>query len=133
MAIPNRLPPGQPPPGLFTSLRQLGSTVVAMLQSRVELLAHELERERVRVTRMVLLGVVALFFLALGAVTVTIFVVVLFWDSQRLVAIGFLAALYFLIGGGIALFLKGEAGRAARPFSSSLEQLKKDREHYGRS
>ncbi len=133
MASPNQLPPGQRPPGLFASLRTLGSTLVTILQSRIELLAHEFERERVRVTRMPILGAVALFFLALGAVTATIFVVVLFWDSQRLVAIGFLAALYLAIGGGIALYLKGEASRAARPFSASLEQLRKDREHYSRS
>lgn len=132
MATPNGLPPGRPP-GLFASLRRLGSTVIALLQSRVELLAHELERERVRVTRMVILGVVAVFFLGLGALTATIFIVVLFWDSQRLVAIGFLAALYLAIGGGLALYLKGEASRAARPFSASLEQLRKDREHYSRS
>jgi uncharacterized membrane protein YqjE len=133
MAIPNQLPPGQRPPGLFASLRRVGATLIAILQSRVELFAHEIERERVRVTRLLILGVVALFFLALGAVTVTIFVVVLFWDSQRLIAIGFLAALYLAIGGGLALYLKGEASRAARPFSASLEQLRKDREHYGRS
>lgn len=133
MAIPNRLPPGRSAPGLFASLRRVGSTLVAILHSRVELLAHELERERVRVTRLLILGVVALFFLALGAVTATIFIVVLFWDSQRLVAIGFLAALYFAIGGGLALYLKGEAARAARPFSASLEQLRKDKEHYSRS
>ena len=113
--------------GLLASLRRLGSTVAAVLHSRVEPLAHEFERERVRVTRLVLLGVAALFFLSLGALTATIFIIVLFWDSQRLVAIGFLAVIYLSIGGGIALFAKQEASRAARPFSSTLEQLRKDR------
>jgi uncharacterized membrane protein YqjE len=118
--------------GLVGSLRRLGSTFAAVFHSRVELLAHEIERERVRVTRLVLLGVAALFFLFLGALTATIFIIVLFWDSQRLVAIGFLTLVYLAIGGGIAFVAKQEASRAARPFSSSLEQLRKDREQLTR-
>ncbi len=121
------------PRGLFASLRRLGSTLLATLVSRVELLTHEIERERLRITRLALLAIVALFFLALGAITATIFVIVLFWDSQRLVVIGFLALVYLAIGGGIAAYAKSEASRASRPFSASLEQLRKDREHSTRS
>ena len=117
-------------PGFIASLRRVGSTLAALLHSRVELLAHELERERVRVTRLLLFGVAAVFFLTLGAFTATIFIIVLFWDSQRLVAIGFLALLYFGVGGALLLFARQEASRAARPFSASLEQLRRDREYF---
>jgi uncharacterized membrane protein YqjE len=80
----------------------------------------------------VLLGLVAAFFLALGAITATIFVIVLFWDSQRLVVIGFLTLLYLGIGGGLAAFVKREAEQSKRPFSASLEELKRDRERFTR-
>lgn len=122
----------QPDGGFFVSLRRLGSTILATLHSRVELLARELEREKVRVTRLALLGVAALFFLALGAITATIFVIVLFWDSQRLVVIGFLALLYLGLGLGILSFVKKEAERSKRPFSATLEELRKDRDHFTR-
>ena len=115
-------------PGLLASLRRLGATFVATLYSRSELLAHEVERERVRVTRLVLLGIASLFFMALGALTATMFVVVLFWDSQRLAAIGFLTVVYLGIGAAIAVFARKEAAAAKRPFAASLEQLRKDRE-----
>lgn len=118
--------------GLFDSLRRLGSTFVATLHSRAELLAHEVERERLRVTRLLLLGIAALFFLALGAITATIFVIVLFWDSQRLVAIGFLTLVYLGIGAGIAMFAKNEASRDSRPFAASLDQLRQDRGQFTR-
>ena len=122
----------QPDSGFFVSLRRLGSTILATLHSRVELLASELEREKVRVTRLALLGVAALFFLALGAITATIFVIVLFWDSQRLVVIGFLTLLYLGLGLGILSFLKKEAEPSKRPFSATLEELRKDRDHFTR-
>ena len=126
-------PPGASAPdprsrGLFASLKRLGSTLAAVFHSRVELLAHEFERERIRVTRLLLLGIAAYFFLSLGALTATMFVIVLFWDSQRLVAIGFLTLVYLSIGGALVLIAKRDSGRAARPFSSTLEQLKKDRD-----
>ncbi|MDB5866144.1 MAG: hypothetical protein JWO70_3950 [Betaproteobacteria bacterium] len=118
-------------PGLLDSLRRLASTAVAILHSRVELLAKEFERERIRVMRLLLVGLLALFFFALGAITLTIFVIVLFWDSQRLVAIGFLTLVYLGIAAGLALFAKSEAGRMARPFSATVAELKKDRERFG--
>ena len=118
--------------GLFASLRRLGSTFAAVLHSRVELLALEFERERVRVTRLLLLGIAAYFFLSLGAFTATAFIIVLFWESQRLIAIGFLTFVYLAIGFGIILYAKREAGRAARPFSSTLAELRKDRDELTR-
>ncbi|HYC46128.1 MAG TPA: phage holin family protein [Burkholderiales bacterium] len=117
-------------PGLLASVKRLGATFVATLHSRIELIAHEFERERIRVTRLLLLAVAALFFLLLGAMTATMFVIVLFWDSQRLVVIGFLTVLYVGLGAGLLLFTKTEAARSKRPFSSTVEQLRKDREHF---
>ena len=128
MPLPGASAPDPRSRGVFASLKRLGSTLAAVFHSRVELLAHELERERIRVTRLLLLGIAAYFFLTLSAITATMFIIVLFWDSQRLVAIGFLTVFYLSIGGGIILFAKREASRAARPFSSTLEQLKKDRD-----
>lgn len=101
-----------------------------MLHSRAELLTLELERERLRVTRLVLLAVAAVFFLLLGALTATFFIIALYWDSHRLLASGFLAALYALIGIAIALYARREAARSPRLFSSTVAELKKDRSHF---
>jgi uncharacterized membrane protein YqjE len=127
MALNARTPqPAQP--GLLASLRKLGSTLAAILHTRLELLTREFERERIRVMRLVLIGVVGLFFFFLGTVTLTLFIIVLFWDSQRLVVIGCLAVLYLGLAAGLAMYAKGEAGRSARPFASTLAEFKKDRE-----
>ena len=116
--------------GLGASLKRLGSTLIAVVHSRAELLSYELARERVSVMRLLVLGVAALFFLALGAITATIFVIVLFWDSQRLVVIGFLTVLYVGVGLGILAYVRAEAERSKRPFSASLEELRRDRERF---
>src|SRR5687768_2994669 len=116
--------------GFIASLRRLGSSLAALLHSRVELIAREFERERIRITRLLLIGIAALFFFALGAITLTIFIIVLFWDSQRLVAIGCLTLIYLGIAAGLALYAKREAASGARPFAATVAELKKDREHF---
>ena len=109
-------------------MRRLGASFAALVHARLELASRELERERIRLTRLLLLGVVALFFGALGTITLTFFIIVLFWDSQRLAVIGFLTVVYFGIAGGIALFAKREAARAAKPFSATVAQFRMDRD-----
>jgi uncharacterized membrane protein YqjE len=117
-------------PGLLASLRKLGSTLVAILHTRFELFAKEFERERTRVMRLLLVGVIALFFFCLGVITLTLFVIVIFWDTHRLIAIGAVTAVYLGIAVGLALYAKSEAGRGARPFASTIAEFKKDRDRF---
>jgi uncharacterized membrane protein YqjE len=112
--------------GLLQSLRNLAATLVAVLQTRLELLVTEVEEERVRLGRVLALIVVAIFFLSLSVLTLTLFVIVLFWDTYRLSVVGGLAVVYLVIG-GMAAFA---ARRQPRPrlFSTSVAELIKDRE-----
>ena len=114
--------------GLLQSLRNLAATLVAVLQTRLELLVAEIEEERVRLGRMLALAVVAVFFLSLAVLMFTMFVIVLFWDSYRLPAIAGLAVLYLVIGGVAALAARRLALARSRLFAASLAELGKDRE-----
>ena len=82
--------------------------------------------------RLAVLVLAALLFLALGALAATIFIIVLFWDSQRLVAIGFLTVLYIGVGTGVLMFARREAAESKRPFAATVEELRKDREYLSR-
>ena len=114
--------------GLLQSLRNLAATLVAVLQTRLELLILEFEEERVRLGRLLALAIVAVFFLSLAVLMFTMFVVVLFWDSYRLPAIGMLAAIYLVVGGAAAVAARRQAAMRSRLFSSSLAELVKDRQ-----
>ena len=112
--------------GLLQSLRNLAATLVAVLQTRLELLATEIEEERVRMQRLLLFAAAAIFFLALAIMTLTLFVIALFWDTYRLWVIGALVVLYLVAG-----FTAASAARrqtTSRPFSASLAELAKDLE-----
>ena len=109
-------------------MRNLAATLVAVLQTRLELLILEFEEERVRLGRLLALAIVAVFFLSLAVLMFTMFVVVLFWDSYRLPAIGMLAVIYLVAGGAAAVAARRQAAMRSRLFSSSLAELVKDRQ-----
>lgn len=120
--------PGGETPGLLQSLRNFAATLVALLQTRLDLLATELEEERLRLAQVLLWGCVALVFLVLGVVMLTFFVVALFWDTHRVLVSGLLAFTYLAIGVAAALVARSRAQARSKLFSASLAELTRDRE-----
>lgn len=113
--------------GLMASLKQLASTLLAISQTRLELLANEMEEERFRVGQMLLYGGIALLFFGLTILLLTVFIVVAFWDSYRLMAVGGLAALYFTAGVLAMSALRTLARQRSKLFTASLAELARDR------
>jgi uncharacterized membrane protein YqjE len=112
--------------GLMASVKRLAGTLLAIIQTRIELLSNELEEERLRVRQMVLYGSVALFLFAMTTMLMTVFIVVLFWDSYRLQVLAGLTLL-FLVAGLLALnALRRAAGERSKLFSASLAELSDD-------
>jgi uncharacterized membrane protein YqjE len=75
-----------------------------------------------------MLGLVAVFCLGLGVVLLTVFFVVLFWDSYRLPVLGVMSGLFLVLGIFAALTLRAKSAESTRIFSSTLAELSKDRE-----
>jgi len=114
--------------GLFASAKGLLGTGVTLIHNRLELLGVELAEERVRLISMLAYGGAAFLCIAAGLIFLAIFVTVLLWDSNRLLALGIFSALF--LGAGIAsLMLAMSLGRSgSRLFSASLAELRKDRD-----
>jgi uncharacterized membrane protein YqjE len=114
--------------GLMGSVRQLLSTLTSIASTRLELLANELQEERLRLTQMLLFALVALFCFGMGILLLAVFIVVLFWDDHRLAALGMLSVLFLALGMLTAVLLRNLAQAKSRLFSASLAELAKDRE-----
>lgn len=118
---------------LLGSLRDLAQTFVSLVQTRIEIFANEFDEERLRLARVVVLAVVAAFCLGLAVVLLVLLVVVVFWDTNRLLAIGVIAAVFAL--GALAALVALRAAVRQRPkfLSTTLAELHKDKEELGRS
>ena len=113
--------------GLFESLRNLARTFVALVQTRIEIFASEIDEERTRLARIAVLAAIAALCIALAVILLVFFLVVLFWDTNRLLAIGVLAGV-FAVGGIVAcLGLRAAISQRPKFLSATLAELRKDR------
>jgi uncharacterized membrane protein YqjE len=114
--------------GLLSSMKKLIATLLAVVQTRLALFANEVHAEGLRLAQMLWLGAAAVFFLACGVLLLTLLVIVMFWDTNRVLAIGSFAVLYLAIGAALAWAARSRAAAGTRLFEASLGELKKDRD-----
>ena len=117
---------------LLESLRNLAKTFVALVQTRIEIFASEVDEERARLARILVLALTALFCLGLAVVLFVLLVAVIFWEENRLLAIGVLAGCFVL--GGLAALLALRSAIRQRPkfLSATLAELRKDEKELDR-
>jgi uncharacterized membrane protein YqjE len=115
--------------GLMESLKRLVSTLASIVSTRLELLANELQEERLRLTQMLVFALIALFCFGMSILLLTGFIVVLFWDDHRVAALGGLGALFLALGMLMAILLRNKVHARPKLFSASMAELAKDREH----
>ena len=111
---------------LFASIRHLSATVLELAQVRIDLLSTELELEKRRIFDGLLWGALAVVVLSVGLVLACGFVMLLFWDTYRLVTAGVLAGTF--LGSGIFLVIRARHRLRSLDgmFRLSLNELEQD-------
>jgi uncharacterized membrane protein YqjE len=112
--------------GLLQSLRTLAHTLVALVQTRIEIFASEMDEERTRFARIVVLALTGLFCLGLAIILFVLLVAVIFWEQNRLLAIGVLAGMFALCGLAALLWLRSEVVKRPKFLAATLAELRKD-------
>ncbi|MGI4846281.1 MAG: phage holin family protein [Janthinobacterium lividum] len=111
---------------ITAAVRRIGANVLDLARTRLELAAIELQEGAQRLFGYLAWAVAAavLGLFALGLVI--LFVLVLFWDTHRLAAVGGMAVLFIV--GTLFAAMKLRAGLAARPpmLPATLAELRKD-------
>lgn len=111
--------------GLLASLQNLSITLMAMLQTRVELLGNEVEVEKLRIMRMLLLAQALMFTATIAALLFVALLTLWLWEL-RLGVLG-----VFTVGFAICAVLAYRAlmqmaRRDDSPFAASLGELRDD-------
>lgn len=116
--------PGQRP-GLFAALQNVSATLLAMAQTRVALLGNELEVEKLRILRMLLLAQAAMFSATIGALLLVALLTLWLWDFR----LGVLALCALLFGGCALLAYRALMRMVQQPeraFAATLAELQDD-------
>lgn len=116
------------PAGLLASLRGFATTGVGLLRTRLELFKLEAQEEVGRISGLLAWSIASVLLAIIGATFAAIFVTVLLWDSNRLLALGIFAAL-FLGAAGLAIGMTLRLARqGSQLFAGSLAELRRDAE-----
>ncbi|WP_324002837.1 phage holin family protein [Pseudomonas aeruginosa] len=119
---------GKDPADGRPSLRRFGAAFLGLLHGHVELFGIELQEQKVNTLRLLLFAGLALVFALLLLVGLSLLVLIVFWDTNRLAAALGLC-LFYVIG---SLFcgwrLYQSINDESSPFSATLEELANDRE-----
>lgn len=111
---------------LGASVGRIGATLVAMLHTRLELAAVEAQEEARRLYGYFAWTMMAVFLGAGAALLAALFVILVFWDSYRLLAVGGMAVLFALAA--VVILARVRASFDARPpvFAATLSELRND-------
>ena len=119
------------PHGLFDSLKGLLATLLGLAHTRLELIGTELEEQVARLATLLVWSIVALFLMFTAVILSAVTIIIVFWDSNRvLVAVG-LAGTVAVLAAGAWLFVLAQLKARPRLFQSTLDELAKDRERLG--
>lgn len=115
--------------GLLASLKTLTLTLVGVVQTRLALLSTDVAEERARLTAILISAMVALFCLGVGLVLLAILIVVMFWETQRILTLALLTAVFLAAGAGLWAVAMHKLRSKPRLFDASIGELAKDREY----
>jgi uncharacterized membrane protein YqjE len=113
--------------GLGGAAARLGASLLGLVRTRLELASVELAEERDRVQYHVASLVLAIAMFMFALLFTAAWIVVYFWDTNRLTAIAVVAILFAAAGAGL-LMLRSRAVRAApMPFAATIAEFERDR------
>ena len=112
--------------GLLQSIKNLAGSALAAAQTRLEILATEIEEERLRLEQLLLVALAAAFCLGMALVLGVGFIVIYFWDTHRLATVGLLGLAFLAVAIVLGLILRAKAKSRPKPFAVTRGELAKD-------
>jgi uncharacterized membrane protein YqjE len=111
--------------GLFATLKNIPVTLLSIGQTRLELLANEVEAQKLTVLRMLLLAQSMMFCATVGVLLVVTLVTLLLWE-QRIAVVAVSAAAFVLAAAFFYSALMRIVNAPEPAFAATLAELKED-------
>jgi uncharacterized membrane protein YqjE len=115
-----------PASNLLRSATRLCSTLLAMLQTRVELLTTEISEDIERGVRILLWTLVAMLAAALGLLLAGVTLIIYYWDTHRLGAAVVVTAAFLFVSAIAARVARARLHEKPRLLDASRTELDRD-------
>jgi uncharacterized membrane protein YqjE len=113
---------------VLSSIKNFVSTGISIASTRLELISIDVQIARSNFFSLLVMITSALFFLFLWLVMFSMFIVIYYWESNRILALGLLTAGSLFIGLILALLVMQSLRTMPKLFEASIAELAKDRE-----
>lgn len=117
-----------PVSGLLGSLANVLTTLVAIAQTRLEIISTELQEEVGRAAEVLVWAFIALFAAGIGLFLGALVLIFAFWDSHRLLVSILVMGFFFALAITAGLVLRTKLKGRRRLFESTIAEFAKDRE-----
>ena len=111
---------------IMETVGRIGGTLLAMVETRLELAALEIEEETQRLIGYFMLALLSLILFGIAMVLVSLAIILVFWETYRLQAALGLAALFGIAATVIGMKLKTAFATRPRMLASTVAELNKD-------
>jgi len=119
---------GGPIIGLLYSVKQLLATLLAMAQTRLELLTTELQSDIQRLAVTLFWSLVALFALGIGCFLAALVLIFIFWDTHRVLVSICVTAAFFAFGLLAVIIVSKRLRNQPRLLQETLMELRRDQD-----
>jgi uncharacterized membrane protein YqjE len=114
--------------GIVISAKSFVANLIAIIGTRLEIAASELEEERLRLSEMMAWAAFTMLFGTLGLIFLSLLFVAAFWDEHRLMTLGVITIVYFVLALLAGMQLRKRLDSKSKLFSVTVEELRKDQE-----
>ncbi len=114
--------------GWSGSLRRFGDSLIALVETRMDILSLEWAEERRNLVRLLMVVFAILGCLHLALVLGLLFLLLVVGEQHRVAVIGGAAAVLLLLAAGGGIALRGWLRRRPPMFRTTVAELRKDRE-----
>ncbi len=115
--------------GLIGSLKNVLSSLIAIAQTRLELISTELQEEVGRAAELLLWAFIALFAAGIGLFLGALVLIFAFWETHRLLVSLLVMGFFFLLALTAVLVLRAKLKARPRLFEATIAEFARDRDH----
>lgn len=113
---------------LAESIARLAASLLAVVQTRVELAATEVEEESLRYFSCLMLSLAAMFCFGIAVVLCVLLAIVVYWDTHRIGILLTLIALFAVAGAVLGLKLRNQYRMKPKLLAHTVSELATDTE-----
>lgn len=114
--------------GIIAALKNVLSNLLAIVQTRLELAATELQEEVGRATAVLLWSFVAVYAAGIGLLLGALVLIFAFWETHRVLVSLLVMGFFFVLSAVALLVLRSRLGNRPRLFEATLAEFERDRQ-----